>query len=372
MSSTGTAITINISPGQFIATPTSFNTPLVVTRETATLANGQNFQVISSLSQLTALDTTNVYKMVRDILSSTPKVSNVGVLVLAPGDDVGDELTALLGTDWYHILYANSAETANELSDIKNISDFAQANMKQFFVALTGTATAASAIISDSSNANSIIGNNRTLALFHQDITEHIEAPWVSRVMSYPEVGREGFAPARSGTNFAGKTPDTFSLTKSQDIEMKNGNMYIQEGGLNFIDHSYMLNDFSLSLETTAQQVLQRDWIVANTRSTIRTFFQSSRVPRYTDADIVMLGTLLKDRVFDVAGARGFIDGITTSDQAAASTSALYRYNLRLPTRAEVERTAPQNIKTGLLSGVQLDYYEAGFFDKVQINISYL
>ena len=370
MSSTGRNVIINISPGQVIARPDSFNVPLILTRDTATLANGTNFQTITNLSQLTAEASTTIYKMVSDMFGAAPAVSNIAIRTVASGENMNDVLTALVQEEFYHILYTNTGETAQELTDIKMISDWAQNNMKQFFVALKGVDTAP-VILTDNTNSNNIIGNNRTLALVQQNIVEHIEAPWVSRVMGNPEEGRVGFAPGRAATNFPGKTPDNFTLTKSVAIENANGNMYVNESGVNTIDRSYVLENPSAELKTTALQVLRRDWIVSNLRAAVNTFFNSSDNVSYTDSSISDLRSTIDRLVFGVAGERGFFSEISNPIQARGSDSNRYRYKLDFPTRAEVEASRPQDIAAKRLTGVMLSYVEAGSFDSVTININY-
>ena len=213
---------------------------------------------------------------------------------------------------------------------------------------------------------DNIIGNNRTAALVVNDITEHIEAAWVSRVLSQP-IGTANFAPSRFGNNFAGKTVDSFSTAKSNDIRRHNGNMYVNDAGINFIDQSFVLQDFETNLKPTLKDVIQRDWLIANLRAATRTFFGTASDTPYTDESINLLADQWRT-VLNLAGNRGIIPLATTPSQIAASDSS-YRYSIDTPTRAEVETNSPLDIEQRVLKNVRIAFTEAKSFGIVQVDV---
>ena len=367
-------ITTTIEAGSVQANSTDFGTPLIVTFETVVFSAGGTYATISDLSQITSTSTV-LYSMVESMFAQSPRISKVNCLVLPTASTKVSVETALKDRkgDIITVMLANSsATTTDSKSRILWISDWCENNAKLFLISIDDSSktTTAPFIIKDG-ETGSIAGNSYTLAIVHDNISQHIEAGVLSKFLSYP-IGNANFGGSRIGSQIVGATPNNFTLDKSLDIIAKNANQYTTDAGVNLLNSSVMLTDYASDANTSFRSKIGRLWISAEIVQRLKTWLFSQTVATYTQETINEIESVIIGAM-DLACQRNLVDTIPIgdSDEADKWTSSEYKYKISIPTKQWIATNAPSDITQQTLSGIEVDFTESGDINKIGFALRY-
>ncbi len=300
---------------------------------------------IRNLDQLVYYDTTDTeYTMLANMFAQNLFPRSIFLLDVATGD-AGALLTQNNSRDWYAIL-----TTSTTLSDFQTISTFALSNNKLCFFTSDDTS-----VLSDSQ----LVANGIAVAMYiHDRPNDHVEAA-IAAANLPKDPGTLTWA---NQSGIVGQTPSNFSTTQQIEIENARGNTYIECNGLSFTSSGFTLS----STLTYIDQKRSRDWVKSEMENRFLEALVNEEKFSYDDPGLNRLASRMIE-VLDLAGTRGVIAAVGSDlDAAIMSNDGVFQYSVRIPTRAEVLESNPDNINNRLAQ-YGFSYVEAGAIESVVV-----
>lgn len=205
------------------------------------------YQLLQADTALSAISTafgatSPEYNLASRVLGQSPRPSEIAIYgVLATGTDGASYVSALndlilTHNDWYYLLCSNQTDAV-----IGALAEWTETQDKMYAA----------------STSNKVLGD--TLPFFNTFVQVH------NNPLLYPAEGWVGvMAPQEIGTatwtfkTISGVTPVTFNNTEIADIEAKNGNTYIREGGVNITSYSKTLGGEWIDIIQTSHYLKAR------------------------------------------------------------------------------------------------------------------
>ena len=299
------------------------------------------YQEIQDVSQLRPYYETSdtEYQMINNMFaqaSSVRSVIHVNLRAeLADTTLLPDALDAINDGSWIAVLTSST-----DSDHIDSIADWIEG--KQRIGIFTGTFT----------NFNAFQASPKTASFMipHTSVDDHVEAAIASVGLSRT-VGSSTWKFIQS---LVGQEPATFTITQLINIRNSNGQAYVRDRGINYV------NEGKLSNGTFIDSYRSRLFVAIGLEDAIRNLFLSraalnQKIP-FDASGQAMIAQLMSERM-DFFGDQGIIAVIETAEQAEASTSNKYQLTINVPPPSAVS-IADKSVR--IWSDVTFSYVEAG------------
>jgi len=324
----------------------------LIAAQAATTLTGIEYILVTDITQLNYYyDTTDLeYKMIGNFLNSSPSPKQIWLLETAD-TTITAALTAHDTGDYYPIFLAGTAQ-----ADQQEITDYcASSTIKHigiFTQDLTNYAAAMASV------------KGRAAFLVHDVATDHPEAPWSAKnLVAAPGSNDWKYTTALQGQN----ANITATPTQLLAVRAANGQSYVKENGISFVDGGWMNTQDGSKLSIANQ--IARDALASDLTADFLDLYTSyanrqQKVP-YTDAGIAIHVNTIAKRL-TAYGDAGYLAPATTAEQLAKSYDGKYQYNIVFPTYAQIVASSPADIVNQVLKGIVANYVESGAIGGVE------
>ena len=305
-------------------------------------------------------------QMAESILGASPAIDGIQVAYIPSqitSENIDTALEAINDGSWFTILYANEDDSTDPVpGDMKGISDWVEVNNRFFYATIEGQEGAV-AQLTTSSDAGYIGNKRRTAALVHEAGT-HLEAEHLSRYLA-TGIGFATPAPTLIGVRLSNAEPNTFSIAKCNAIASANGNMYINQKGIDMVNNSVTTIGSELWSE-----IFEEAWVADRIDTDITTFLASRQRTSYTDLDIASAAVVISNSLTS-AGDRNIIDNNTgdNPDSRYQPTDSNFRFGVFFETRSQIAARRPEDITNGRLRARRIWYATAGNITNIDLQV---
>ena len=308
----------------------------------AELLTFTSFLEIQDISQIQFFyDTTDEeYEILSNMFGSKPSPIKIFLLDVFGSVDVPGDIETVNDGSWYAIITTSITE-----SEQQEISDYVDDKIRLFLMTNLDEA------VLDN------IQSRRTAVIIHNAPGDHPEASWAAKNLP----SDPGSITWKWTSALQGQAPNIVAtLTALINVRNKKAQSYVTKNSVNYVDEGQTTDP---NAQTFIDQVRSQDWIQLNLEADLLQLFinasaAGSKIP-YTDSGISQVIEVISKRLA-LAGAAGIIAPVETQLQAELSYDGLFRYQIKIPTRAEIEANTPANITNRILDSVDFSYVEAG------------
>ena len=196
---------------------------------------------------------------------------------------------------------------------------------------------------------------------------DHPEASWAAKAL----VPVPGSSLWKGVGNLQGQTVCNFDLTTQIQWRAAQGNLYVRNGINNFMQDGLVNNvGASASNPDYIDSHMLKDWLVLNMEADLLSLYLSKvaigQKLDYDNKGINEVRSTIAARL-QTAGANGALARVAEGNtkQAGLSYDGVFRFNVHVPTRADVEAGSPTDIVQRILKNVTFWYIPSGGIEKI-------
>ena len=197
---------------------------------------------------------------------------------------------------------------------------------------------------------------------------DHPEASWAAKAL----VPAPGSSLWKFVKDLQGQTVNTTSdLTALLNVRTAQGNSYTSQGGISFMNDGLVNNvGSSASNPDYIDSHILKDWLVLNMEADLLSLVLSKvaigQKVDYDNKGINEIRSTIAARL-QTAGANNALARVAEGNtkQAGLSYDGVFRFNVHVPTRAEVETGSPNDIVQRILKNVTFWYIPSGGIEKI-------